>query len=145
MVENLEQAVRDMKRNAQEFQDRVPRLISNMMTLLETAESRRVEAKVNNIRAHVEHLSFGTYEQRRKFQILLRRKPMIIRRRITILREKIKMPRIYLNEEALNQALQQFDHMIQDLNHNKRVVSNVHNLLLSSWSQLGVGKKPLAI
>ena len=64
MVENLEQAVRDMKRNAQEFQDRVLRLISNMMTLLETAESRRVEAKVNNIRAHVEHLSFGTYEQR---------------------------------------------------------------------------------
>ncbi|MFQ6177684.1 lipase family protein [Bacillus paranthracis] len=58
VVENLEQAVRDMKRNAQEFQDRVPRLISNMMTLLETAESRRVEAKVNNIRAHVEHLSF---------------------------------------------------------------------------------------
>lgn len=55
------------------------------------------------------------------------------------------MPRIYLNEEALNQALQQFDHMIQDLNHNKRVVSNVHNLLLSSWSQLGVGKKPLVI
>ncbi|WP_396127909.1 lipase family protein [Bacillus cereus] len=58
VVENLEKAVRDMKRNAQEFQDRVPRLISNMMTLLETAESRRVEAKVNNIRAHVEHLSF---------------------------------------------------------------------------------------
>lgn len=58
VVENLEQAVRDMKRNAQEFQDRVPRLISNMMTLLEMAESRRVEAKVNNIRAHVEHLSF---------------------------------------------------------------------------------------
>ncbi|MEY2304137.1 hypothetical protein AB8A69_18325 [Bacillus tropicus] len=58
VVENLETAVRDMKRNAQEFQDRVPRLISNMMTLLETAESRRVEAKVNNIRAHVEHLSF---------------------------------------------------------------------------------------
>ncbi|PEK03063.1 hypothetical protein COM41_20455 [Bacillus wiedmannii] len=58
VVENLEQAVRDMKRNTQEFQDRVPRLISNMMTLLETAESRRVEAKVNNIRAHVEHLSF---------------------------------------------------------------------------------------
>ncbi|MDA2519598.1 hypothetical protein PDN73_28010 [Bacillus cereus] len=58
VVENLEQAVRDMKRNAQEFQDRVPRLITNMMTLLETAESRRVEAKVNNIRAHVEHLSF---------------------------------------------------------------------------------------
>ncbi|HDR7976871.1 TPA: hypothetical protein QC443_003047 [Bacillus cereus] len=58
VVENLEQAVRDMKRNAQEFQDRVPRLISNMMPLLETAESRRVEAKVNNIRAHVEHLSF---------------------------------------------------------------------------------------
>ncbi|WP_214328504.1 lipase family protein, partial [Bacillus paranthracis] len=58
VVENLEQAIRDMKRNAQEFQDRVPRLISNMMTLLETAESRRVEAKVNNIRAHVEHLSF---------------------------------------------------------------------------------------
>lgn len=58
VVENLEKAVGDMKRNAQEFQDRVPRLISNMMTLLETAESRRVEAKVNNIRAHVEHLSF---------------------------------------------------------------------------------------
>lgn len=58
VVENLEKAVRDMKRNAQEFQDRVPRLISNMMTLLETAESRRVEAKVNNIRGHVEHLSF---------------------------------------------------------------------------------------
>lgn len=58
VVENLEKAVRDMKRNAQEFQDRVPRLISNMMTLLETAESRRVEAKVNNIRAHVEHFSF---------------------------------------------------------------------------------------
>jgi hypothetical protein len=58
VVENLEEAVRDMKRNAQEFQDRVPRLISNMMTLLETAESRRVEAKVNNIRGHVEHLSF---------------------------------------------------------------------------------------
>ncbi|MES5895450.1 hypothetical protein [Bacillus cereus group sp. RP43] len=58
VVEDLEQAVREMKRNAQEFQDRVPRLISNMMTLLETAESRRVEAKVNNIRAHVEHLSF---------------------------------------------------------------------------------------
>ena len=31
------------------------------------------------------------------------------------------MPRIYLNEEALNQALQQFDHMIQDLNHNKEL------------------------
>lgn len=58
VVENLEKAVRDMKRNAQEFQDRVPRLISNMMTLLEIAESRRVEAKVNNIRGHVEHLSF---------------------------------------------------------------------------------------
>ncbi len=55
------------------------------------------------------------------------------------------MPRIYLNEEVLSQALQQFDQMIQDLNHNKRVVSNVHNLLLSSWSQLGVGKKPLVI
>ena len=129
-----------MKRNAQEFQDRVPRLISNMMTLLETAESRRVEAKVNNIRAHVEHLSFGTYEQRRKFQSLLKRKPMIIKDGSTILREKIRMPRIYLNEEVLSQALQQFDQMIQDLNHNKRVVSNVHNLLLSSWSQLGVGK-----
>ncbi|OOR30715.1 hypothetical protein E0M25_15600 [Bacillus mycoides] len=54
------------------------------------------------------------------------------------------MPRIYLNEEALSQALQQFDHMIQDLNHNKRVVSTVHDLLLSSWSQLGVGKKAIS-
>ncbi|KXX94058.1 hypothetical protein P9487_02355 [Bacillus cereus] len=54
------------------------------------------------------------------------------------------MPRIYLNEEALSQALQQFDHMIQDLNHNKRVVSTVHDLLLSSWSQLGVGKKTIS-
>ncbi|MES5929987.1 hypothetical protein QCI77_29140 [Bacillus cereus group sp. MG9] len=53
------------------------------------------------------------------------------------------MPRIYINEEALNQALQQFENMIQDLNHNKSVVSNVHNLLLSSWSQLGVGKKAI--
>lgn len=53
------------------------------------------------------------------------------------------MPRIYINEEALNQALQQFENMIQDLNHNKGVVSNVHNLLLSSWSQLGVGKKAI--
>ncbi len=55
----------------------------------------------------------------------------------------IIMPRIYLNEEALNQALQQFEHMIEDLNHNKSVVSDVHNLLLSSWSQLGVGKKAI--
>ncbi|MGM7431614.1 hypothetical protein ABRZ22_20690 [Bacillus pacificus] len=54
------------------------------------------------------------------------------------------MPRIYLNEDVLSQALQQFDQMIQDLNHNKRVVSNVHNLLLSSWSQLGVGKKAIS-
>ncbi|MFJ8242252.1 lipase family protein [Bacillus tropicus] len=58
VVENLEQAVRDMKRNAQEFQDKVPRLISNMMALLETAESKRLEAKITDIRAHVEHLSF---------------------------------------------------------------------------------------
>ncbi|PES67336.1 hypothetical protein CN507_14055 [Bacillus cereus] len=58
IVENLEQAVRDMKRNAQEFQDRVPRLTSNMMALLETAESKRLEATISNIRAHVEHLSF---------------------------------------------------------------------------------------
>lgn len=58
VVENLEQAVRDMKRNAQEFQDRVPRLTSNMMDLLETAESKRLEATISNIRAHVEHLSF---------------------------------------------------------------------------------------
>lgn len=54
------------------------------------------------------------------------------------------MPRIYLNEEALNQALQQFEHMIQDLNHNKSVVSSIHNLLLASWSQLGVGKKAIS-
>ncbi|WP_242220288.1 lipase family protein [Bacillus cereus group sp. BfR-BA-01380] len=58
VVEHLEEAVKRMKHNAQEFQDRVPRLISNMMTLLETAESRRLEAKVTDIRAHVEHLSF---------------------------------------------------------------------------------------
>ncbi|NWK69008.1 DUF2974 domain-containing protein [Bacillus paramycoides] len=58
VVENLEQAVRDMKRNAQEFRDKVPRLISNMMALLETAESKRLEAKITDIRAHVEHLSF---------------------------------------------------------------------------------------
>ncbi|EOI7620978.1 hypothetical protein ACH0R4_RS21620 [Bacillus cytotoxicus] len=54
------------------------------------------------------------------------------------------MPRIYLNEEALKQALQQFDYMIQDLNDNKRVISTVHDLLLSSWSQLGVGKKAIS-
>ncbi|PHE93998.1 hypothetical protein COF76_24670 [Bacillus wiedmannii] len=54
------------------------------------------------------------------------------------------MPQIYINEEALNQALQQLENMIQDLNHNKSVVSNVHNLLLSSWSQLGVGKKAIS-
>lgn len=58
VVEHLEEAVRRMKQNAQEFQDRVPRLTSNMMDLLETAESKRLEAKITNIRAHVEHLSF---------------------------------------------------------------------------------------
>ncbi|MEY8349972.1 hypothetical protein AALF16_17025 [Bacillus cereus] len=58
VVEHLEEAVRRMKQNAQEFQNRVPRLTSNMMELLETAESKRLEAKVTDIRAHVEHLSF---------------------------------------------------------------------------------------
>ncbi|WP_017152271.1 lipase family protein [Bacillus bingmayongensis] len=57
VVENLEEAVRRMKQNAQEFQNRVPRLTSNMMDLLETAESKRLEAKITNIRAHVEHMS----------------------------------------------------------------------------------------
>uniref|UniRef100_UPI001F5A7375 hypothetical protein n=1 Tax=Bacillus cereus group sp. BfR-BA-01492 TaxID=2920361 RepID=UPI001F5A7375 len=46
--------------------------------------------------------------------------------------------------EALKQALQQFDYMIQDLNDNKRVISTVHDLLLSSWSQFGVGKKAIS-
>lgn len=58
VVEHLEEAVRRMKQNAQEFQNRVPRLTSNMMELLETAESKRLEAKITDIRAHVEHLSF---------------------------------------------------------------------------------------
>ncbi|PEY34804.1 hypothetical protein CN354_16195 [Bacillus cereus] len=58
VVEHLEEAVKRMKQNAQEFQNRVPRLTSNMMELLETAESKRLEAKITDIRAHVEHLSF---------------------------------------------------------------------------------------
>ena len=57
VVEHIEEAVKRMKQNAQEFQDRVPRLTSNMMDLLETAESRRLEAQIANIRAHVEHMS----------------------------------------------------------------------------------------
>lgn len=74
VVEHLEEAVRRMKQNAQEFQNRVPRLTSNMMELLETAESKRLEAKITDIRAHVEHLSFGTSVQLQKLRILLKRK-----------------------------------------------------------------------
>lgn len=51
------------------------------------------------------------------------------------------MPRIYLNEEALNKALQQFEEMIRDLEHNRSVVNSIHHMLDTSWSQLGVGKK----
>ncbi|MED1611421.1 hypothetical protein [Bacillus paranthracis] len=51
------------------------------------------------------------------------------------------MGRMYFNEANLDQALQRFERLIQELHAHVKVIDSVYNMVSKNWSQGGVGKK----
>lgn len=51
------------------------------------------------------------------------------------------MGKMYFNEEKLDQALQRFERLIQDLHAHVKVIDSVYNMVAENWSQGGGGKK----
>ena len=75
-----------MQQSAEEFQNQIPRVVSEVMQHLSSTKSQRLERRIEELYHCLDQTS-RVYVTKRKYQLLLREKPMNIRQQTKIFKD----------------------------------------------------------